>query len=100
MDNATETIYKAWKHNTEDEDRSEERFEEVYIGQFYSLEALAEDVLYDSGSVDDFWEGKDKHPLAYYFRFDYEMYGRDLELNGDVYSIEQAGETHYFWAHR
>jgi antirestriction protein len=99
MDTATETIYKAWKHNTEDEDKSEDRFNEVYIGQFYSLEALAENVLYDTGDVDDLLNKVDSH-LAPYVVFDYQMFGRDLELSGDVYSIEQEGETHYFWAHR
>ena len=99
MDTATETIYKAWKHNTSFTDNSEERFHEVYIGQFYTLEQLAEHILEGTGDVESFWQDRGDHPLAYYYKFDYEAYGRDLELGGDVYSIEQAGELHYFWSY-
>ena len=98
MDTATEALYKLWKdYQSPNADTSEETFEQAHIGQFYGYEALAEHVLYDSGSVDDFWQGKSDHPLAYYFQFDYGMYGRDLDLNGDVYSLELEGDQHYFW---
>ena len=101
MDIATGTIYDAWKgYQGPDAELSEEEFEANYIGRFYGYEALAEEVLYDTGIIETFDDLVNRHPLASYYRFDYQMYGRDLELNGDVYSIEIDGNLHYFWAQR
>ena len=100
MDLQTETIYKAWKHSIQDEDKSEERFEELFIGSFYSYEGLAESVLEGTGDVEEFWQNRSDHYLAYYFKFDYENFGRDLSLNDDVWSIDHDGMYHYFWNNR
>jgi len=36
--------------------------------------------------------------LAYYI--DYERMGRDMDLSGDIYTIEAAcDEVHVFWSH-
>jgi antirestriction protein len=102
-------VYEAWKVEQDYSDQAtRERFDEAYIGFFYDLEDLGKHVAEESGSIDDFWQGKDEHHLAYYFKFDYFAYGRDLDLGGDVYSIEErkpigtAGHSiqgwHYFWA--
>ena len=113
MDNATDTqqdVYEAWKALFNDpEEATEELFEQAYIGQFFDTEELAKYLVDDAGIADpdDFWKGKDDHPLAPYYQFNYAMYGRDLELGGDVFDIQiavpvgTAGHTfwtnHYFW---
>lgn len=108
MKTELDAVYEAWKAELNDsEDKSRERFDEAHIGFFYDLADLGEYVADNSGSIEDFWAGREEHHLAYYFKFDYFAYGRDLEMNGDVYSIEErkpigtAGHSlkgwHYFW---
>jgi antirestriction protein len=93
-----DAVYKAWVYGIdEDADQSRQRFDEALIGRFYSYEALAEHVLYDTGDVDDLLNKVDSN-LAPYVIFDYQMFGRDLELSGDVYSVELDDETYYFWS--
>jgi antirestriction protein len=110
METELEAVYEAWQEEQgENADTSRERFDEAYIGFFYDLKDLAEFVLDGSGMVEDFWAGREDHSLAYYYKFDYFAYGRDLEMGGDVYSIEErkpigtAGHSltgwHYFWSH-
>jgi antirestriction protein len=103
------TVYKAWKAQlNDDEDKTLELFEQAYIGEFFDTEELAKYLIDDAGMADvDSIINKIDDSLAPYFRFDYAMYGRDLELGGDVYLIEErkpigtAGHTisskHYFW---
>lgn len=109
METELEAVYEAWQEEQADSaDKGRERFDEAYIGFFYDLKDLAEYVVEESGSVADFWHDRSEHHLAYYFKFDYFAYGRDLEMGGDVYSIEErkpvgtAGHSmtgwHYFWA--
>ena len=64
----------------------ESDFEERYRGQYDSFTDLAEQLLDETGEL----EAIPKR-LRYYF--DYESYGRDLELGGDF--CEHGG--HYFW---
>jgi len=101
-------VYEAWKDIlNDDEDKTPEQFEQAFIGEFYGDEELGEYVAENMASVDEFWEGRGDHPLAGYFKFDYAMYGRDLQIGGDVYSIKikvpmgTAGHmitrTYYFW---
>ena len=103
-----DAVYEAWKDlQVDDDETTRERFEEALIGEFYSYAELAEYILDESGSASDFWQGKDEHHLANYFKFDYEAYGRDLDFGGDVYTVElqlpigTAGHTikrtYYFW---
>ena len=95
---ALDIAYKAWRdERDEDSDLSRQRFDEALIGSFYSYETLAEHVLFDTGDVDGLLCKVDDH-LAPYITFDYQMFGRDLELSGDVYSVEVAFEKYYFWS--
>jgi antirestriction protein len=102
--------YELWKDEQGDSsDNSRERFDEAYIGFFYDLAELGEYVLDGSGVLEEFLGGREDHSLAYYYKFDYFAYGRDLEYGGDVYSIEESkpigtgGHSikgwHYFWSH-
>ena len=64
----------------------ESDFEERYHGQYDSFTDLAEQLLDETGELEAIPEN-----LRYYF--DYEKYGRDLQLGGDF--CEHNG--HYFW---
>ena len=64
--------------------------EDHYAGEYKSLADYAEELTEQTGDIPEH--------LAFYI--DYERMGRDMELNGDVYTIE-AGfeEVHVFWSH-
>ena len=66
----------------------ESNFEERYRGQYDSFTDLAEQLLDETGELEAIPEN-----LRNYF--DYEKYGRDLQLGGDF--CEHNG--HYFWNH-
>jgi Antirestriction protein (ArdA) len=109
MDQIT-AIYKAWLARTgdttyedagnEDENNAEAWLSSsgAYFGQYDNYTELAEALVDDSGAVEDFWHERDNHSLAPYFKFDYEQYGRDLDLGGDLWSEEIDGKTHWFWS--
>ena len=61
-------------------------FEDKYRGEYDSFTDLAEQLLDETGDLDQIPE----HLRGY---FDYEAYGRDLRLGGDF--VEHDG--HYFW---
>lgn len=64
----------------------EDDFNDRYRGEYESWRTLAEEILDDTGQL-----GEIPESLRYYF--DYEAYGRDLRLSGDI--VEQDG--YYFW---
>ncbi len=64
--------------------------EENYCGCYQSLADYAQELTEDTSEIPE--------NLAYYI--DYERMGRDMELGGDVYTIETAfNEIHIFWNH-
>jgi antirestriction protein len=64
--------------------------EENYSGCYKSLADYAEELTEQTAEVPE--------NLAFYI--DYERMGRDMELGGDVYTIETGfEEVHVFWAH-
>lgn len=63
-------------------------FKERYRGEFSSWESMAEDLLEETGQLNEIPES-----LRYYF--DYEKYARDIRLSGDL--VEHNG--HFFWNH-
>lgn len=73
-----------------DLDDATKAIEENYSGCYKSLADYAEELTEQTGDVPEH--------LAFYI--DYERMGRDMELNGDVYSIETSfDEVHVFWSH-
>ena len=63
--------------------------EENYCGCYKSLADFAEELTEDTTQIPE--------NLAYYI--DYERMGRDMELSGDVFTIETAfEEVHIFWS--
>jgi len=64
--------------------------EENYSGCYSSLADYAEELTTDTSEVPEH--------LAYYI--DYDRMGRDMELSGDVFTVETGyQEVHVFWAH-
>lgn len=64
--------------------------EENYSGEYDSLEDYAQQYLEDTGALNEVPES-----LRYYF--DFEKYARDLEISGDVFTIEKNGKVHVFY---
>lgn len=64
--------------------------DENYSGCYKSLADYAEELTEQQGDI----------PKHLEFYIDYERMGRDMELNGDVFTIETAfEEVHIFWSH-
>jgi len=64
--------------------------EENYCGCYKSLADFAEDLTEETSQIPE--------NLAYYI--DYERMGRDMELSGDIFTIETGyEENHIFWNH-
>ena len=64
--------------------------EESYSGCYKSLADYAEELT----------DGTTEIPEHLQYYIDYERMGRDMELGGDIYTIETAyDEVHIFWAH-
>ena len=66
---------------------SESEFQDSYRGKYGSWEAMAEELLEETGELEDIPER-----LRYYF--DYAAYARDIRVGGDM--DEHNG--HFFWA--
>ena len=68
----------------------EEEFQNAYLGRHDSLEAYAEDWAEQSGMLAEVPES-----LRNYF--DFKAFGRDLELGGDVWTVDaEDGGVHVF----
>jgi antirestriction protein len=67
--------------------------EEAYCGKYDSLTDYAEQFIDDcySDSLKDL-------PEFIRYRIDYEGIGRDMELGGDVFTLESEGKVHVFYA--
>ncbi len=64
--------------------------EENYSGCYKSLADYTEELTEGTAQIPE--------NLAYYI--DYERMGRDMDLSGDIYTIETAyDEVHVFWSH-
>lgn len=64
--------------------------EENYSGCYSSLADYAQELTEQTSQIPE--------NLAYYI--DYERMGRDMEMSGDIYTIETAhDELHVFWSH-
>ena len=64
--------------------------DESYSGVYTSLADYAEELTSETTEIPD--------NLTYYI--DYERMGRDMELGGDIFTIETAhDEVHVFWSH-
>lgn len=82
--NMDEGVKKAYVEAKEQWD--EEDCESSYIGEFDDFTKLAEYLVDEQGTLSEI-------PAHLQYYFDYEAYGRDIRLNGDV--VEENG--HFFW---
>lgn len=84
---------KVLSHYGNDLDDAKQALEDHYCGEHQSLEAYAEQFAEDCGYLSQVPEN-----LRAYI--DFERLGRDLELNGDIFTIETSyREIHVFWSH-
>ena len=73
-----------------DLDDAGKALEDSYVGVYESLADYAQQLTEDTSEV----------PAHLEYYIDYEKMGRDMELGGDVYTIETAhDEVHIFWNH-
>ena len=71
-------------------DDAKKAAEESYSGCYKSLADYAEELT----------DGTTEIPEHLQYYIDYERMGRDMELGGDIYTIETSfEELHIFWAH-
>jgi antirestriction protein len=70
-------------------DEAEETLRERYRGIWPDVETWAQDVIEDSGD----WERVPEHLRGY---FDLTRYASDLEISGDIFTIETADGMHIF----
>lgn len=69
---------------------AQKAIEENYFGCYASLADYAEELTEETTQIPEH--------LAFYI--DYEKMGRDMELSGDVFTIETGyQEVHIFWNH-
>jgi antirestriction protein len=78
-----------WGHVSSNPDEARRILEECYQGSWESLEAWAEDLLESTGDLDQVPE----HLRCY---IDVAAYARDLELSGDVFTVEEGCRIHVF----
>ncbi len=76
-------FYDYNSYNNESVEETIERFENVYQGEWRSLEEYAEQLCDDLGYTSEMPES-----LRYYI--DYAAFGRDLELGGDIWTHEES----------
>lgn len=77
-------------HFGDDLDDAKKAIEENYSGCYASLADYAQELTEDTGDI----------PKHLEFYIDYERMGRDMELSGDIFTIETAhDEVHIFWTH-
>ena len=70
-----------------DIDEAERMMEECYQGEWDSVADYAENLTRDSHEIPDF--------LEYYI--DWDRMARDMELGGDVFTVESSKGVHVFW---
>lgn len=71
-------------------DDAKKAIEENYAGCYSSLADCAQELTEDTGDI----------PKHLEFYIDYERMGRDMEVSGDIFTIETAhDEVHIFWSH-
>jgi antirestriction protein len=87
--------FGAWADHVGDDEDALDRFDDVYLGDWASLDNYAEELLDDLGylrAIDDALPDA----LQPYVRVDVEAFARDLELGGDVTAIEHDGGVWIF----
>ena len=79
-----------------DDDELESSFEEHYLGEYGSVEEYAEQMLEDLGIDVDDLPGVPEG-IRPYVRVDVEAYARDLQMGGDISTVESTRGVYVFW---
>jgi antirestriction protein len=87
-----EEVFKVWWENERNEDFDVSDFEEQYQGTFRSLADYAEDWMDSTGGLNEIPEN-----LRSYF--DFEAWGRDCEMGGDIWTREGGEGIYVFLNH-
>ena len=69
---------------------AESALNDNYQGAFDSLTDWAEDFLAETGELSKLPDNLKRY-------FDYESYARDVEMSGDILTLEVGGQHHIFW---
>ena len=80
------------------DDANVESFEQQYRGQWTGLGAYADELLHDYGAKEVLFQQLPAW-LQPYVRIDIEAFGRDLQLNGDIYVTDTEGGVCVFDTH-
>jgi len=81
--------FGAWAARCEHDEDALVQFEEAYLGQWSSVEDYADELLSDLGYIDAV-ERAVPDSLQPYISLDTAGFARDLELSGDITSVEHA----------
>lgn len=80
---------KVYSHFGDDLAQASAAFDD-YAGEYDSLAGFAEDLTEQTGP---------EIPAAFQYYIDWQAMGRDMELNGDVFTIETGfNQLHIFWS--
>lgn len=80
---------KVYSHFGDDLEQARAAFDD-YAGEFQSLADFATDLTEQTGP---------EIPSAFQYYIDWQAMGRDMELNGDVFTIETGfDQLHVFWS--
>lgn len=79
-----------------DDHELEANFEEHYLGEYGSVEEYAEQMLEDLGIDVDDLPGVPEG-IRPYVRVDVEAYARDLQMGGDISTVESTRGVYVFW---
>lgn len=77
---------------TKDIESVKEFIDDNYTGTYKDLEDYAYELCEECGEIDSI----PKHLQGY---IDYPAMGRDMEYNGDIFTIDCANGIHVFWSH-
>jgi antirestriction protein len=81
--------FGAWAERCDHNQDTLDQFEEAYLGQWASVEDYADELLSDLGYVDAV-EHAVPESLQPYVTLDVAGFARDLELSGDITSVQHA----------
>lgn len=88
--------FDAWASIEDDtEELSSERFAEAYLGEYSSVEDYGQELLDGIGIDIEALPGVPEH-LQPYIRFDTAAFVRDMELGGEIWTVESEGGVHVF----
>lgn len=74
-------------HRNNDVDEVRRLFDDgYYLGAFDSVAEYAEEIIEETVEFPE--------PLRYYI--DFQSMARDMELNGDIFTVEQGDQVHIF----